>query len=362
MSAGDVRSLLAGIGKAARPAGSESESAARRLCSDWLIGAGLKVEEREFTYSAFPGAWGTPIVGFTLVLTAIMTAVRVASGGAAADRAMRASLVILILAASASWWMGRYGTRLLPIMRRTGLNLEARRGLPVVWLIAHLDSKSQPFSLLSRASASVATVIAWACAIVVWGLSHGVQVPPWLVLGLVSCAGAASVPLLLSWVGEKAVGALDNASGVAAILAAVRTLGPATQIGVLITTAEELGLAGARAWVEGKEPGTAINCDGVDDRGRTTITAAGRGRGIWQSLHQSGIIRSDVRLRRNIPGVLLDSTAFSDRGWAACTVSRGNLSSLARIHTSRDCLEQLSGSGINEVSAMIAALAGAIIA
>ena len=51
-------------------------------------------------------------------------------------------------------------------------------------------------------------------------------------------------------------------------------------MGVLLTSAEELGLAGARAWVhawaqDGRAPGVALNCDGVDDRGTLALLPAG---------------------------------------------------------------------------------------
>ncbi|HEY8311817.1 MAG TPA: hypothetical protein VIG47_14740, partial [Gemmatimonadaceae bacterium] len=51
----------------------------------------------------------------------------------------------------------------------------------------------------------------------------------------------------------------------------------------------------------------------------------------------------------------------SDRGWVACTVSMGSLSSLARIHTGRDTLADLSGKGVTEVAAIVAALVGVVI-
>jgi hypothetical protein len=260
-------------------------------------------------------------------------------------------------------WLGSYGTRVLPMLRRVGVNLEARRGVPEVWLVAHLDSKSQPISLLVRAAAAVCVLSSWTCVMLAWAATWLIAVPPALLLVLVGCATVGSVPLLMSWIGTRSAGALDNASGVAAVLGAASRLDLAIPLGVVVTSAEEFGLAGARAWAHGLPASVAINCDGVDDAGMLTITAPGRGGCyLWQSLSRSEATGLDVRVRRSLPGVLLDATAFADRGWVACTVSQGTRKSLARVHTSEDTLTRLSGAGVERAAVLVASLAGAIIA
>ena len=62
-----------------------------------------------------------------------------------------------------------------------------------------------------------------------------------------------------------------------------------------------------------------------------------------------------VRVRALIPGILADSIAFASAGWDAVTVSRGNLSTLARVHTSSDTRERLDGSGIANAARLLAA-------
>jgi len=59
---------------------------------------------------------------------------------------------------------------------------------------------------------------------------------------------------------------------------------------------------------------------------------------------------------RLIPGILADSMAFADRGIESVTVSRGNLSTLARIHTRGDNSHAFTGSGVAEASVLLAAL------
>jgi hypothetical protein len=58
----------------------------------------------------------------------------------------------------------------------------------------------------------------------------------------------------------------------------------------------------------------------------------------------------------------MDSTAFADEGWAACTVSQGTRYSLARVHTAHDTLDRMSGVGVERAAGVIASLVGAIVA
>jgi hypothetical protein len=58
-----------------------------------------------------------------------------------------------------------------------------------------------------------------------------------------------------------------------------------------------------------------------------------------------------------IPGVLTDSVAFADRGLMSVTFSRGTWRSLVRVHTRRDDLGHLNGTGIPETATLIAATA-----
>jgi len=358
----DGETLLARIASNARPAGSAAEAEARAVCASSLALAGFVVEERPFSYSALPGRFGTPVAGLCLLVSAVIAVQGILRGGVAMDRGIATGIGLVLVVAVTGWWLGRYGTRRLRIFRERGLNLEARRGVPRVWLVAHLDSKSQPISLLTRAAASVGVVASWLCLIIAWAASRVTTVPPSLLLGLATCGAVASVPLLLSRVGTRGTGALDNASGVAAILRAASIIDPGIPVGVLVTSAEELGLAGARAWVEKEPTAVAINCDGVDDGGVLTVTAASAGRHLLQTLRAAGMVSSAARIRRVLPGVLMDSSAFADEGWPACTVSKGTRRSLARVHTANDTLDRVSGKGVEDVAAMIASLAGAIIA
>ena len=371
----DVIDLYTALSAHARPAGSVAETVARSECRAWLERDGFEVSETPFSYSAWPGLCATPILGALLMLVSAFAAISVLGSRAAndaighSDGVMASSSAAVALIAVAGILVGRFGTSRLHWMRRTSTILQARRGEPAVWLMAHLDSKSQPVSLLTRATGSVAFTISWIGALGAWAISHFFSNATFCLVGLLAACAVSAVPLVLSWVGSNGNGALDNASGVATVLAAARGWPRDVPVGVVITSGEELGLAGARAWAAGRprhDGGIAINCDGVDDVGAVTVTLgrrrARRGKWDWGSSDVTKACGPDVRVRRVLPGVLLDAVALTDAGWAACTVSKGGLRSLARVHTRRDTIARTSGSGIAETAQKIVSLGGAIIA
>ena len=170
----------------------------------------------------------------------------------------------------------------------------------------------------------------------------------------------AALPAILCWVRNDSPGAVDNASGVAAVLLAAASGSSVNHLGVLITSGEELGLAGARVWAAHAKPGIVVlNCDTVDDSGGWRLMYNGaRPREIAAAAEKvSTLIGSKLSPGRFIPGILADSMAFSDRGFPAVTLSRGTLSTLARIHTRRDTSNTLTGVGVAEASALLTALA-----
>jgi Zn-dependent M28 family amino/carboxypeptidase len=185
----------------------------------------------------------------------------------------------------------------------------------------------------------------------------------------VSGAGAiAALPVMASVVGARSPGAVDNASGTAAVLLAAARLPRDLPVGVLLTSAEELGLAGGRAFAQawsasGRAPATALNCDGVDDVGALVVMHTGGADAVLAHL-DAAAARAGVgaaRARRLLPGILVDAVALADAGWRAVTVSRGSLATLARIHTAADALPRLRGDGVAAAAALLAALAEALI-
>ena len=60
-----------------------------------------------------------------------------------------------------------------------------------------------------------------------------------------------------------------------------------------------------------------------------------------------------TRVRRMPLGLLTDSVALAERGWESVTVSRGGLATLRRIHTRRDSLASLRGTGIEPTADLL---------
>jgi Zn-dependent M28 family amino/carboxypeptidase len=164
--------------------------------------------------------------------------------------------------------------------------------------------------------------------------------------------------VVLSVVGARSNGARDNASGVATVLCAVELLAPDTPAGVVFTTAEELGLAGARAWSreQGRGVATAINVDTVDDRGDLSVMYSGQlPQPLVGVLTSSANRRADrIVVRRLMPGLLTDAVALADAGWETVTISRATMSTLGRVHTPADTAEGMTAVGISETAAMLA--------
>jgi len=177
------------------------------------------------------------------------------------------------------------------------VNIWAKRDRPTVWLVAHSDSKSQQLSLGGRVLAG--TVLCAGLTLMIVALTLRIFTPlPWWIafpVGLATALGGGA--LSRGKVSNDSPGAVDNATGVLAALVAADGLRTRSDIGVLITGAEEFGMAGAAAWTSqygGK--GMFVNFDGLDSRGsyrvmihraRAQDGMSGRGRGIAEN-HLAG--------------------------------------------------------------------------
>jgi hypothetical protein len=248
-----------------------------------------------------------------------------------------------------------------PAQRARSINLEATRGSPRVWLVAHLDSKSQTVPMLIRIGGSMAlAMVLAASALLLLVAIFGIDLANGVWNALQVAAILAALPGVGCLVRNESAGAVDNASGVVAtILAAASQMAP-RDLGVLITSAEELGLAGARSWAGTARSGSVfLNCDTVDDQGdwRVMYTVTRPTLPVAAASRVADRIGLRLLVTRLIPGILADSMAFADRGLEAVTISRGTLGTLGRIHTRRDYSITMTGKGVAEASVLLSALA-----
>jgi hypothetical protein len=226
---------------------------------------------------------------------------------------------------------------------------------PRYLIMAHRDSKSQALPLAFRGPAIVVAVLVWV-ALLVGALAHTAQpLPDGLILLLGALAAIAGLGMVLCWVDNNSPGALDNASGVVAALSLAAREREAGDVGFLITDAEELGLAGARAAAPHLPPVFGvINLDGLDDDGPFYVLERFgilRKRGLAPhlaaALLQEAEARGEAANRRDLPmGIPVDHIPVVKAGMPALTVMRGTTKSLNRVHRPADELDRMSGAGI----------------
>ncbi|MEO8909488.1 MAG: M28 family peptidase [Gemmatimonadaceae bacterium] len=353
-----ARNLVQRLSQTPRFAGSPEETEARSLCRTELEHAGFECSERTFEYSQWPGRWGIPFAAAVQAATILLVARMATHDGPLIALAVGAALYSALLLASGD--AKRRWIYALPVQRAAAVNLEASRGSPTVWLVAHLDSKSQTVPMLIRIVSSIAMglVMVVSTGVLLLSLRDSIDLTrawPWLQVAAI----VAAIPSVFCWVRNDSPGAVDNASGVAAVLLAAASASSLRDLGVMITSGEELGLVGARVWAARAQPGiTVLNCDTIDDAGGWRLMYSGaRPLRIASAAETiSAGTSSKLSVGRFIPGILADSMAFSDRGFQAVTLSRGTLSTLARIHTRRDTSNAITGNGVAEASTLLSAL------
>ena len=323
---------------------------------------GYEVRELPFSFSTVPGRYGLPLAGLVVMAMAAATAWLLP------DRATLALAVLLAgmtLAASPLLFLDR--AMALPWGRVETANLLFARETPRWIVMAHRDTKSQWAPTLVRTVVLGVALTAWAALLVlaVEAATRGAA-RPGVAWGAAGALLAAGTVLLLSPAGNASPGALDNATGLATLLALAGRLPP--DVAFLVTDGEELGLAGARA-VTDRLPDVAgiINLDGLDDAGPVRI-AEGRGGGrrgsagtIATALLEEARTLGLEAVRRPLPPfVLVDHEPLAAAGLPALTLLKGHWRSLLRIHRPADTADRLDGTGAAAVATLVLTTLGGL--
>lgn len=226
-------------------------------------------------------------------------------------------------------------------------SLVGRRGDPALWLVAHLDSKSQRVSLRGRVIGAGSAVLGLAGLLALLALRIPGPVPVWAMAFIVPALIGGGI-LSVGAPGNGSAGAVDNATGIIAALVAAEHLGRHDDVGVLLTGAEEFGMEGARAWVaHTPRTGAFINFDGLDSRGRYRVQVHSPPAGTGESPPSAPDIARAVAAAlggeghdavvRPLPlGTFVDGAVLAQAGMPGVTVSRGDWQTLGVVHTPRD--------------------------
>lgn len=221
------------------------------------------------------------------------------------------------------------------------------------WLVAHYDSKGQPLSMAARLAAAALVAIG---ALELLGLALRAatgSLHPGVADAGIGAAGAVGLLLLAAnRVTDRCAGAVDNASGVIATLAAVDAAPLEAGVGVIFPDLEEYGLIGARALVRDRAhlftDTAVINLDGLDDRGRTLVLthrAGPVGDGVARAL--------GARRVRWLP-LVVDGAVLARAAREAITVLRGDWTTTRAVHTPRDAAQRLTLVGALDVARGVA--------
>lgn len=357
----DVMKLLRDIAKP-RLTGSDGAADVTATLMTTLENLDYEVRQQPFTFSPWLGRFGITAAG-----AVYLAAMFVAAGFLYTnhpDGAIALLLIALVLIGLGAMFASA-AIDSLPFGRVDGSNLLAiPRGGRVRYIImAHRDSKSQPVPLAFRGPAIVLAVVAW-LALFIAALFHMARPLPGGLILLVGALGVvAGVVLVFCWVDNRSPGALDNASGVAAAVGIAARERAAGDVGVLITDAEELGLAGARAAVGTLPPVFGvINLDGLDDDGTFyvferfgLINKRGLAPHLAAALLEEAAQRGEPADRRDLPvGIPVDHIPLVRAGIPALTVMRGSVRSLRRVHRSIDDLAHLRGDGVLRTMDLVA--------
>lgn len=362
-AAADIRAVLADLARP-RLTGSEGAADTERELRDRFGALGYDARPLPFSFSTWPGRFGLPAAGAILLVMAFLATWVILAGRPIPALALL--LIGLALAVLPALTLDRTIPG-LPWGRVETANLLFQRpdARPSWILMAHRDSKSQLAPSLVRTVAIMLGAAAWLALVVLAGL--WIAGPPLtfptavLIAGI--ALGVASLTLILSWSGNHSPGALDNATGLAALLAVAAAARESGDVAFLVTDGEELGLAGARDAATRLPPVQGvINVEGMDDDGRFYV-AEGTGwrrRGTAPQL-AAALLTAAQALgldadRRKLPrSLLVDHQPLVAAGIPSLTVLRGGWGSLLRVHRPGDDVEALTGEGAASGAALLTA-------
>ncbi|UCD85853.1 MAG: M28 family peptidase [Deltaproteobacteria bacterium] len=352
-----------------RLVGSEGEVRAREYIVNEMKRLGLEVEEEEFSASSFPTAVLARVIMLILSAPIALSAFLYYLGRPAGALVVVTGGILFGVIALKKLTRSfesfvKFG-KTSPSKNITGR--QGTKGFGNVVMMAHYDTKSQPFPVELR------IIIYLMSGIGIFGGGLGVFILSLLDLLGVSVGGggaiftinvfalAISASLLFNSVNNYSDGALDNAAGVGVILGIAKAMRENPVEGLsftyVATSAEELGLLGAEAWIKvhekefDRERTMFLNYDGPGAKSGPVIALLRFGIPVRDVAGYLGeFFREVVRERKvkNAGSLYLPFGASTDMIPAANAGFKVlNLGSLMRgVHTRKDRIDRISAESL----------------
>jgi hypothetical protein len=240
---------------------------------------------------------------------------------------------------------------------------------PHLYLIAHYDSKSQYLPLVIRIPLFVFLIVG---SLIFAGLTlvsvfNEFLIPAAITIGILTILSA--IPLLFLDYGDESPGAIDDASGVGLVLHLAEVIANQPDIKegmgitVLITSAEELAVKGAQAYIAENETNLrhqadrgglyVLNFDGIGVDGKIHLVdgssqiAGTSGENLFSLIKKSAGELGIPVGRFSLPGALFDHIPFARASYDALSLIGIGKSSLA-VHSEKDSIEKLHVDGFEQ--------------
>lgn len=360
--------------------GTEGEKRAADLFAEELSGLGWNVTREPFDASASAmHRIRTLALGLAAALAII---IGITEPFVPLFASVAGVVLLLLLVRSSSWprffesWFDD-----APILESQNIHAGRSSEPARVILLAHLDSKSSRDSTFVAVSlilggGLVTAYLVLRAALAALGIADPAPLH-WtfpLSLGI----AAALVRALWNPPGNLSPGAMDNASGLAVLIAAARTFPRdpglnCERVQILATGSEEIGLAGAFRWIQAHESHldratVFVNLDSVGvGQGLLAVDVHGEahagvpmGELVRDAARAAGV---SMRMVPGIPGTGVDTMPIARRGFATVTFLGQVLGRPAqRLHTPEDTPEHLNEKALQDtvrvVREVVRAIAG----
>jgi hypothetical protein len=241
--------------------------------------------------------------------------------------------------------------------------------VPNLYLVAHYDSKSQYLPLVVRIALFVFLIAGSLIftTLTMLSLFNDLFIPLSIFVGI--AAILSGIPLLFLDYGDDSPGAIDDASGVGLVLHLAEVIANQPDIKegmgitVLITSAEELAVKGAQAYIAENETNLrhqadkgglyVLNFDGIGVDGKIHLVdgssqiAGTSGENLFSLIKKSAGEQGIPVGRFSMPGALFDHIPFARAGYDALSLIGIGKSSLV-VHSENDSPGMLHVDGFKQ--------------